>query len=349
MTRWLETDSNTDISIVAATVIGAYTSDADRMVMAQILATNVAGGGDYIYHATLTVGGVAHVLNPKTTATAAAGEVSIGGQSILVAMRNTDILTIYLKGLAGDNVNPHTTVRFFELAALRPTTPDLSLDVSATGEAGLDFANIKVAANPTTLTNITVPTVTDITNDVGLDFNSITQAANPTTLTNITVPTVTDVTNDVGLDFNSITQAANPVTLTNVTVPTVTNITNDVNINETLVSTAVWDDLLAGHLNLGSTGAKLNSLPIATVFPAGAINFTYTVKDVTTGLPIEGVEVWFSTDNPAINIVWKGDTDAFGIARDVNGALPSLDVGNYFVWRQKAGYVFADPDTEIVS
>jgi hypothetical protein len=318
MTRWLETDSNTDISIVAATVIGAYTSDADRMVMAQILATNVAGGGDYIYHATLTVGGVAHVLNPKTTATAAAGEVSIGGQSILVAMRNTDILTIYLKGLAGDNVNPHTTVRFFELAALRPTTPDLSLDVSATGEAGLDFANIKVAANPTTLTNITVPTVTD-------------------------------VTNDVGLDFNSITQAANPVTLTNVTVPTVTNITNDVNINETLVSTAVWDDLLAGHLNLGSTGAKLNSLPIATVFPAGAINFTYTVKDVTTGLPIEGVEVWFSTDNPAINIVWKGDTDAFGIARDVNGALPSLDVGNYFVWRQKAGYVFADPDTEIVS
>jgi hypothetical protein len=318
MTRWLETDSNTDISIVAATVIGAYTSDADRMVMAQILATNVAGGGDYIYHATLTVGGVAHVLNPKTTATAAAGEVSIGGQSILVAMRNTDILTIYLKGLAGDNVNPHTTVRFFELAALRPTTPDLSLDVSATGEAGLDFANIKVAANPTTLANITVPTVTDITNDVGLDFNSI-------------------------------TQAANPVTLTNVTVPTVTNITNDVNINETLVSTAVWDDLLAGHLNLGSTGAKLNSLPIATVFPAGAINFTYTVKDVTTGLPIEGVEVWFSTDNPAINIVWKGDTDAFGIARDVNGALPSLDVGNYFVWRQKAGYVFADPDTEIVS
>jgi hypothetical protein len=34
--------------------------------------------------------------------------------------------------------------------------------VSATGEAGLDFANIKAATGATTLTNITVPTVTTV-------------------------------------------------------------------------------------------------------------------------------------------------------------------------------------------
>jgi len=45
---------------------------------------------------------------------------------------------------------------------VRSTTPANALDVSATGEAGLDFANIKAASAPTTLTNITVPTVTTV-------------------------------------------------------------------------------------------------------------------------------------------------------------------------------------------
>lgn len=93
---------------------------------------------------------------------------------------------------------------------------------------------------------------------------------------------------------------------------------------------------------------KISSLTV-TSFPAGAIPFTYTITDSVTTLPIEGVEVWFSTDNPAVNIVWKGDTDAFGIAQDVNGNLPALDPGTYFVWRQKSGYIFSDPDIEIVS
>ena len=32
------------------------------------------------------------------------------------------------------------------------------------------------------------------------------------------------------------------------------------------------------------------------VFSAGAIEYSYTVTNSVTGLPIEGVEVWFSTD-----------------------------------------------------
>lgn len=86
-----------------------------------------------------------------------------------------------------------------------------------------------------------------------------------------------------------------------------------------------------------------------TVFPAGAVPFTYTVTDSVSLLPIEGVEVWFATDLAGSNIVWKGDTDAFGLARDVNGELPNLDAGTYYVFRQKAGYIFVDPDTEVVS
>ena len=85
-----------------------------------------------------------------------------------------------------------------------------------------------------------------------------------------------------------------------------------------------------------------------TIFPAGAIQFTYTVTNSLTAVPIEGVEVWFSTNAGFTNIVWKGDTDAFGVARDVNGNLPMLDAGTYSIRLQKSGFVFTD-DSEVVS
>lgn len=110
------------------------------------------------------------------------------------------------------------------------------------------------------------------------------------------------------------------------------------------------------RVQLTVTGAAIDpavlEVDLATLagFPAGAIPFTYTVTDSVTLLPIEGVEVWISTDAGGANIVWKGDTDAFGVARDVSGNLPALDPGTYYFWRQRAGYTFApEPDTEVVS
>ncbi len=47
-------------------------------------------------------------------------------------------------------------------SALRPTTAGRTLDVASTGEAGLDFDNIKAASSPTVLTNITVPAVSAV-------------------------------------------------------------------------------------------------------------------------------------------------------------------------------------------
>jgi len=79
------------------------------------------------------------------------------------------------------------------------------------------------------------------------------------------------------------------------------------------------------------------------------IEFTYTMTDSGTGLPIDGVQVWFTTDIGGVNTVWEGLTDTFGIARDVNDNLPFLDPGTYYVWRQRSGYIFVDPDIEIVS
>lgn len=81
-----------------------------------------------------------------------------------------------------------------------------------------------------------------------------------------------------------------------------------------------------------------------------AIAFTYTVTDSVTGLPVEGVEVWVSTDLAGNNIIWYGTTDAFGVARDQYDFLPRLDAGTYYFWKQRVGYVDdQNPDTEVVS
>lgn len=59
------------------------------------------------------------------------------------------------------------------LKTLNPTTPGATLDVATTGEAGLDFSNLKQASSGTTLNNITIPVVTAVTNGVTLASSAI--------------------------------------------------------------------------------------------------------------------------------------------------------------------------------
>ena len=72
-------------------------------------------------------------------------------------------------------VTANTVAKLFSLpdsidakisSRLAPTTAGRTIDVAATGEAGLDFDNIHDASGAHTLTNITVPTTTAITNRV---------------------------------------------------------------------------------------------------------------------------------------------------------------------------------------
>lgn len=80
-----------------------------------------------------------------------------------------------------------------------------------------------------------------------------------------------------------------------------------------------------------------------------SIEFTYTVTNSVTLLPLEGVQVWIATDIAGANVVWYGVTDSSGIARDDAGALPRLDPGTYQIFRNRAGFTFNDPDTEVVA
>ena len=69
-----------------------------------------------------------------------------------------------------------------------------------------------------------------------------------------------------------------------------------------------------------------------------------------TGFPIPEMDIWITTDILGANVIWRGTTDAFGIARDVLNRKPWLDPGTYYFWKQKQGYSDdQNPDTEVVS
>jgi hypothetical protein len=133
------------------------------------------------------------------------------------------------------------------------------------------------------------------------------------------------------------------------------------------VADAVWDEALAGHAVAGSAGAALSAAgtagdPWITALPGayaagsagylighmqslgmGAITWTYTLTDADTTLPIDGAEIWISSDSAGSNIIASGTTDSSGIATFY------LDAGTVYVWRKKSGYNFTNPDQETVS
>lgn len=133
------------------------------------------------------------------------------------------------------------------------------------------------------------------------------------------------------------------------------------------LGTGVKAEMSNGWYSYLSSAADANTVGTVSIFITGAgavqqnlefvvetrtitsVQFTYTLTDNDTGLPIEGAQIWFATDIVGSNIVWAGITDAFGVVRDIHSQLPRLDPGTYYVFRQKAGYTFNDPDTEVVS
>jgi len=149
--------------------------------------------------------------------------------------------------------------------------------------------------------------------------------------------------------------------------------------NTTGVASVVWDGtqnptvevdnvgqyarILAGadldtytyHLAAQYTGATvldsdwaIGAVGKTSVLSAGAIEWPYIVK-TPGGVPIEGVEVWVTTDVAGANTIWRGTTDALGVTRDLFDNQPMLDAGTLYFWRHRAGYTFDNPDTEVVS
>jgi hypothetical protein len=112
-------------------------------------------------------------------------------------------------------------------------------------------------------------------------------------------------------------------------------------LNAQQVANAVWDELIANHLTAGTTGRKLSDLSSSA--GSGAITWTYTLTDSVSGNPIANAEIWITTDALGNNVIASGMTNQAGAATFY------LNAGVVYVWRQKSGWNFVNPDTETVS
>lgn len=132
----LETDTGTNINISGATAVGAYTANGDKLVMCDVSIDAVAGNGDYVMYVTRQIGGSgsAYRILPQTTMAAASGLTAISAQSGWITVRDDDVLTVYVDGLAGDTATPDYTTRWFELAGVTAAAvADAVLDEATSG------------------------------------------------------------------------------------------------------------------------------------------------------------------------------------------------------------------------
>jgi len=81
-----------------------------------------------------------------------------------------------------------------------------------------------------------------------------------------------------------------------------------------------------------------------TLGGAGAITWTYTLTDSATGGPIDGAEIWITSDSAGLYVLASGTTNSAGQVTFM------LDAGTVYVWAKKAGYnIDNQPDVEVVA
>lgn len=78
---------------------------------------------------------------------------------------------------------------------------------------------------------------------------------------------------------------------------------------------------------------------VGSVVGPGALSCTWTQKDDDEN-PMDNVQVWITTDEAGVNVI------AGTLLTDAQGqATFMLDEGTYYVWREKAGKNFTNPQT----
>jgi len=87
--------------------------------------------------------------------------------------------------------------------------------------------------------------------------------------------------------------------------------------------------------------SDLASAVVAGLSGGGAKQVTITVED--NGNPLEGADVWVTTDIAGLNVIARLTTDTLGHVTFY------LDPGTYYFWKQLSGYNFTNPEAKTVT
>ena len=142
--RQLQTSTLSNQTIAAYLLVGTYTADDTRAILVTVSLDQVAGGGDYLIYVTRQLAGAGseYMVGPITTFTVPAATTAIGFTSVLIPVDNTDVVRVYVKGLATDTTTPDIITRFYELTYLRPVVVGAAFDTTGSGLTALGDTRI---------------------------------------------------------------------------------------------------------------------------------------------------------------------------------------------------------------
>jgi hypothetical protein len=116
-------------------------------------------------------------------------------------------------------------------------------------------------------------------------------------------------------------------------------------LTATAISNAVWSATQSGFQTPGTFGylfdAPVSGQPGYTD-GTGVVAFTYTLTSQSDNSPIAGVRVTASNDIAGSHVVAEAISNAAGTV------IFHLDAGRYYLWREKPGWSFVDPDIQDV-
>lgn len=243
----VDTSTLSNQSIVTALLVHTYTNTTRvRKLWIDVHLDQVAGNGDYIAHITKQLAGAGSFYESiKTTKAAAAGITSVMFNSIPIIANATDVIRVYVIGLAGDT----TTVDI--ITQVREEWQDI--DANGRVDVGEWLGSVPAALS----TNGYVQAML-------LRWLTDNAAGTPDALSTNKIPADIKLwltAAPAALTASGYVQAMLLRWLTDNAAGTPTALaTNRVPADPTAVAIAdqVWDELIAGHVAAGSTGKTLS-------------------------------------------------------------------------------------------
>lgn len=153
-----------------------------------------------------------------------------------------------------------------------------------------------------------------------------------------TSPSVAPTINILNVDTDALVATAQPVTASTA-MPGVYTYTYSGAANLNLIALFHTTDASMDQQDLYAI--DIDKVVLASVsLGNGSVSWSVTVNDGVN--PLDGVDVWVTTDILGANVVARGSTNALGVVTFM------LDAGDYYFWKQLAGYNFTNPQLDTV-
>ena len=155
------------------------------------------------------------------------------------------------------------------------------------------------------------------------------------------VAPITTATVETGVTASMLQGVAFPVSIGDVVKVYLTGLAGDTATPD--IITEVWDDDAVLSSVWTDAKAAYIDAAISSRGTLGSGSTSWPVTITVAGLPVEGVDVWVSTDSLSANVIARGVTNGSGVVTFM------LDAGTYYCWKQLNGYTFTNPESMTVT